>query len=134
MDEIILPVEFQQSCFDYSSYPQNLVLRGNYSYGAVLQSYKTRLDAVQKTLCFESEEGVEVAIRDLSRYLGNGIQSTATQRLGWLSTDYAELEKRNIHSSEWLSKWLGTSFKVGDRDSEQKTIIATKRDPQCRLM
>ena len=58
-----LPSCFTNSIRDFGSYPENLVYKSTYP--DALQTYKTRLDAIEKKLFVARDNDVNVPFRDL---------------------------------------------------------------------
>jgi hypothetical protein len=67
-----LPADFQKSCLNSKSYPENLSHRSTNIYPTALKAYRRRLDSAQSDLFVESEADVEVPFRDFQNASGQG--------------------------------------------------------------
>ena len=70
---VTLPSEFQQSLFNFESYPENLMLMNTLAYPSTLKTYKSRLDEAEEELFVNDEALVEVPYRDFDTASGEGL-------------------------------------------------------------
>ncbi|KAF2811554.1 uncharacterized protein BDZ99DRAFT_414029 [Mytilinidion resinicola] len=111
-----LPVSFQTSFSNSTSYPENLIHRGTSTYPTALKAYRKRLDDVSPKLLLHSETHAEVPIIDLCSELGNKIQG------------------RYVNTTAKLTSVLGIESRPNPAAATQNDIVATKRDPKCRFI
>ncbi|KAH9233222.1 hypothetical protein K456DRAFT_349890 [Colletotrichum gloeosporioides 23] len=111
-----LLAEFQASYDERDRYPQNLLQRSISTYPIALSRYLERLDKAADNLCERDVEKVDVCFRDLKTNDGGG----------------EDVSKRNIHSPNTLTQWLGVR-QIGRGSSNQLLGVAEK-DPKCRFI
>ncbi|KAH7128546.1 hypothetical protein B0J11DRAFT_578738 [Dendryphion nanum] len=118
---IALPSDFQQSIVRAIDYPENLPPRSTSTYRSTLKSYRERLDEAEPDLCLlpgedDIDNDFEVSFRDLN---------TATGK---------DVDKRNTHSPEDATKWLGIEISPDPLSPGQKIVRTTKKDPSSRFV
>jgi hypothetical protein len=125
--------DFHTSLNDFQSYPENLLNPGIGICRSVLGSLKKRLDVAAPDLCLVGVDEIlndfEVPIRDINTASGKGkVSLDKSER--FLLKNLSDLEKRNIHSEEELTQWLG----ISTGNNNQGVVRTNKRDPKCRFM
>ncbi|KAH8688246.1 hypothetical protein BGZ61DRAFT_533042 [Ilyonectria robusta] len=114
-----LPNDFQVSYRDRNSYPCNYTHRSVSTYPSALAEFAKKLDAAAEDLCEKNLKYVDVSFRDLKADNGEG----------------KDVEKRNIHSPEGLTKWLGIKHTESSDPNDSEDIISVERkDPKCRFI
>ncbi|KAF2477653.1 uncharacterized protein BDR25DRAFT_249788 [Lindgomyces ingoldianus] len=116
-----LSSDFQNSYLNFINYPENLIPKGTTTYRSTLASYKQRLDDCESDLCLvDGEDDIdndfEIPIRDLCTASGKAI------------------DKRNIHSPDELTQWLGVTVIQDPVNAGHKIVTVQKRDPKCRFI
>jgi hypothetical protein len=117
---MILPIKIQTSFENSINYPENLRGTGITVYRSTLAAYKKRFDDVETRLCLVKDKDIqtkfEVPFRD------------------FVAANGEDPAKRNIHSQDGLTQWLGISTTVDPMTPGKLQVVANKRDPKCRFV
>jgi hypothetical protein len=117
---MILPIAIQTSFEDYINYPENLRGTGITVYRSTLAAYKKRFDDMETRLCLVKDKDIqnkfEVPFRDFVAAAGE------------------DPAKKNIHSQDKLTQWLGISTIADPITPGKPQVVANKRDPKCRFI
>ncbi|CAM1504861.1 Fc.00g024520.m01.CDS01 [Cosmosporella sp. VM-42] len=113
---IQLPLDFQSSYQDRDRYPCNYTHRSIGTYPSALAGFLKKLDLAAVDLCEKNLDNVEVSFRDLN---GEG----------------TNVSKRNIHTPECLTEWLGVERILSSNVQEpQVGLTPERKDPKCRFI
>ena len=72
MGTLELPPDLQRSYLDFLNYPCNLEHRSTGTYPSALEAHRFRLDGAEPSLFADHETKLEVPIRDLNTFSGEG--------------------------------------------------------------
>lgn len=131
---------FQTSYLNSINYPENLIPSGTSTYRSTLLIYKQRLDAAESNLCLVDgedriQEDFEIPIRDLQTCSGKGwaVPRDYTN-CQYLIFVYTVVDKKNLHSPEELTEWLGVHVVPDPAKPTQRLVKIQKRGPKSRFM